>query len=122
MWREFYRWLFRFGAKGLHQGRLGADEKDILECVKQIGDNWENEESYEENKARYDKKNLNKDSSKKSKTGRFKLIRDNNSFKTVSIDADGEDYLQTVFRNGELLIDDNFGDIKARALNYSNFL
>ncbi len=62
------------------------------------------------------------DSSKKSKTGRFKLIRENNSFKTVSIDTDGEDCLQTVFKNGELLIDDKFSDIKARALNYSNFL
>ena len=62
------------------------------------------------------------DSSKKSKTGRFKLIRDNNSFRTVPIDSEGEDYLRTVFRNGELLIDDKFGDIKSRALNYSNFL
>ena len=62
------------------------------------------------------------DSSKKSKTGRFKLIKENNSFKTVSIDNEGEDYLQTVFRNGELLIDDKFENIKQRALNYSNFL
>ena len=62
------------------------------------------------------------DSSKKSKTGRFKLIRDNDSFKTVSIDEDGENYLQTVFRNGELLVDDKFEDIKSRALKYSNFL
>ena len=62
------------------------------------------------------------DSSKKSKTGRFKLIRDNNSFKTVSIDTEGEDYLQTVFKDGELLVDEKFSDIKARALNYSNFL
>lgn len=62
------------------------------------------------------------DSSKKSKTGRFKLIHDNNSFKTVPIDNKGEDLLQTVFRNGELLIDDKFADIKKRALNYSNFL
>ena len=62
------------------------------------------------------------DSSKKSKTGRFKLIKQNNSFKTVQIDSEGEDYLQTVFRNGELLIEDKFGDIKNRALNYSNFL
>ena len=62
------------------------------------------------------------DSSKKSKTGRFKLIKDKNSFKTVSIDSDGDDCLQTVFRNGELLINDKFGDIKARALNYSNFI
>ena len=62
------------------------------------------------------------DSSKKSKTGRFKLIHDNNSFKTVPIDNEGEDLLQTVFRNGELLIDDKFADIKKKALNYSNFL
>ena len=51
-----------------------------------------------------------------------KLIKDKNSFKTVSIDSDGDDCLQTVFRNGELLINDKFGDIKARALNYSNFI
>lgn len=60
------------------------------------------------------------DSSKKSKTGRFKLINENNSFKTVPIDCDGKNYLQCVFKNGELLIDESFGNIKARALNYSN--
>ena len=59
---------------------------------------------------------------KKSKTGRFKLVKEHNSFKTVSIDADGEDMLQTVFKDGRLLIDDKFGDIKSRALNYSKFL
>ena len=62
------------------------------------------------------------DSSKKSKTGRFKLIKDNNSFKTVPIDADGADYLKTVFRDGELLIDEKFSDIKSRALNYSIYM
>ena len=62
------------------------------------------------------------DSSKKSKTGRFKLIRKNGSFTTVSIDSEGEDCLQTVFENGKLLIDDSFINIKQRALNYSNFL
>ena len=62
------------------------------------------------------------DSSKKSKTGRFKLIKDNGSFKTVSIDSEGENYLQTVFKDGKLLVDDTFADIKQRALNYSNFL
>ena len=62
------------------------------------------------------------DSSKKSKTGRFKLIRENNSFRTVPIDSEGEDYLQTLFKDGELLIDDTFADIKQRALKYSNFL
>jgi nicotinamide phosphoribosyltransferase len=62
------------------------------------------------------------DSSKKSKTGRFKLIKDNNSFRTVPIDSEGEDYLKTVFCDGKLLIDDEFINIKQRALNYSNFL
>lgn len=62
------------------------------------------------------------DSSKKSKTGRFKLINENNFFKTIPIDACGEDCLQTVFKNGELLIEDTFGDIKSRALKYSNFI
>ena len=62
------------------------------------------------------------DSSKKSKTGRFKLIQEKNSFKTVSIDSDGEDMLQTVFKDGKLLVDDKFSNIKQRALNYSNFL
>ena len=62
------------------------------------------------------------DSSKKSKTGRFKLIRDGKLFKTVSINDEGDDLLKTVFRDGELLIDDQFKNIKNRALNYSNFL
>jgi nicotinamide phosphoribosyltransferase len=62
------------------------------------------------------------DSSKKSKTGRFKLINKNNSFETVPIDSEGEDYLQTVFKDGELLNTNIFGDIKSRALKYSNFL
>jgi nicotinamide phosphoribosyltransferase len=34
----------------------------------------------------------------------------------------GPDILQTVFKDGELLIDDTFADIKQRALKYSNFL
>ncbi len=62
------------------------------------------------------------DSSKKSKTGRFKLITQDNSFRTIPIDGEGEDCLQTVFKNGDLLAEDTFGDIKSRALKYSNFL
>ena len=62
------------------------------------------------------------DSSKKSKTGRFKLIKENNSFKTVSMDSEGEDYLKTVFRDGKLLVDDDFQNIKNRSLQYSKFL
>lgn len=62
------------------------------------------------------------DSSKKSKTGRFKLIKEKNSYKTVLIDSEGEDCLQTVFKDGKLLIDEDFHNIKNRALQYSNFL
>lgn len=62
------------------------------------------------------------DSSKKSKTGRFKLIDVDNSFRTIPIDGDGDDCLLSVFKNGELLINDKFENIKQRALNYSNFL
>ena len=62
------------------------------------------------------------DSSKKSKTGRFKLVNDNGSFRTIPIDGDGDDCLRTVFKDGELLVEDTFADIKARALKYSNFL
>lgn len=61
------------------------------------------------------------DSSKKSKTGRFKLIKDGNNFKTIKYDEDGEDILQTVFKDGELLIDDSFAQIQKRAQNYSNY-
>lgn len=62
------------------------------------------------------------DSSKKSKTGRFKLINNGKSFQTVPINADGKDYLQTVFKDGKLFVDDDFQNIKKRALRYSKFL
>lgn len=62
------------------------------------------------------------DSSKKSKKGRFKLLKDDNfNFTTVPIDTPGEDQLRTVFKNGELLIDDSFEDIKKRTENYNKF-
>ena len=60
------------------------------------------------------------DSSKKSKTGRFKLIRAANSYKTVPINDERDDILQTVFKDGEILINDEFANIKSRALKYSN--
>ncbi|MBO6274691.1 MAG: nicotinate phosphoribosyltransferase, partial [Methanobrevibacter sp.] len=61
------------------------------------------------------------DSSKKSKTGRFKLVKEKNSFKTIPIDACGDNVLQTVFKNGELLIDEKFENIKSRTEQYSNY-
>ncbi len=62
------------------------------------------------------------DSSKKSKTGRFKLINDENTYRTVGISDEGEDCLRTVFKNGELLIEDTFGDIKSRTKTYSSYM
>ena len=58
------------------------------------------------------------DSSKKSKSERFKLINENGVFKTVKIGGDGEDYLKTVFRDGEILKEYTFSDIKNRASGY----
>ena len=58
------------------------------------------------------------DSYKKSKAGRFKLIKENGSFKTVPIDDPREDLLQCVFRNGDLLVDEKFSDVKLRAQEY----
>ena len=61
------------------------------------------------------------DSSKKSKTGRFKLIEDDGSFKTISIDDEGDDILRTVFKDGKLLVDEKYCDVKLRAQNYSKY-
>ena len=59
------------------------------------------------------------DSSKKSKTGRFKLTKYNDIFITTPINTNGKDYLQTVFKDGELLVDEKFNDIKCRTLQYA---
>ena len=61
------------------------------------------------------------DSSKKSKTGRFKLIEDDGSFKTISIDDEGDNILRTVFKDGKLLVDEKYCDVKLRAQNYSKY-
>lgn len=59
------------------------------------------------------------DNSKKSKKGRLKLIKENSDFRTVNSDYEGEDILKTVFKDGELLIDDSFENIKNRAKSYN---
>ena len=101
--------IFGMGG-GLHSSLTRDTQRNAFKCSAQLRDGvW------------HDIFKNPLDSSKKSKTGRFKLINENNSFKTVSIDSDGEDYLQTVFKNGDLLIEDTFGEIKSRALKYSNF-
>ena len=58
------------------------------------------------------------DSSKKSKTGRLKLVKENNHFKTYPIASDKKDYLECVFKNGELVKQQSFKDIKNKTLTY----
>ena len=102
--------IFGMGG-GLHTAVTRDTQRNAFKCSAQLrNDEW------------HDIFKNPLDSSKKSKTGRFKLIKENNSFKTVPIDFEGEDYLKPVFRNGKLLVDDEFANVKARALNYSNFL
>ncbi|RAW02333.1 nicotinate phosphoribosyltransferase [Pseudochryseolinea flava] len=52
---------------------------------------------------------------KASKTGKLKLIKQDNQFKTVGMDQDGEDVLQTVFENGVLKKSHTFESIRDRA-------
>jgi nicotinamide phosphoribosyltransferase len=62
------------------------------------------------------------DSTKKSKRGKLALIKNNNDFITEQVPYGTEnkdDYLRTVFKNGKLLIDDNWEDVRERAL-YKN--
>ncbi len=60
------------------------------------------------------------DSGKNSKKGRLDLVIENGEYKTVRL-ADGEtiaaanSQLRTVYENGELLIDDDLDEIRARA-------
>ena len=55
------------------------------------------------------------DGGKKSKAGRLKLVNDNNVLKTVPASDPRPDELQFVFRNGELLVDQNFAQIRKNA-------
>ena len=54
---------------------------------------------------------------KKSKAGKFKLIRQDDVFKTVTIDmnTDEKDYLVTVFENGQLVKEYTFDEVRANA-------
>lgn len=55
------------------------------------------------------------DSSKRSKRGQLKLIKEEGQFKTVRLEEDGDDLLQTVFLNGELVKDFTFDEVRANA-------
>lgn len=61
------------------------------------------------------------DSSKKSKKGRFKLIKNNKTYETVSIDDEGKDELNLVFKDGEIIFEEDFKTIKARTGCYTYY-
>lgn len=52
------------------------------------------------------------DHGKVSKKGRMKLVFENNTYQTKSLDESGEDILETVFENGEILKEISFGEVK----------
>lgn len=56
------------------------------------------------------------DSGKTSKAGRLKLVHRDGSLATVPFDDPGEDLLQPVFRNGELLRTTSLSEIRERAV------
>ena len=57
------------------------------------------------------------DSGKRSKRGRLALIKKENSYATVRLDelGDAQNQLRPVYRNGELLVDDSFSQVRQRA-------
>ena len=57
------------------------------------------------------------DHGKRSKAGRLALISGEHGYRTVQVEeAQGQNELVPVFRNGELLVDQTFADIRKRAL------
>ena len=99
--------IFGMGG-GLHSSVNRDTQRNAFKCSAQLRDGtW------------YDIFKNPLDSSKKSKTGRLKLVKENNYFKTYSIASKKEDYLKTVFKNGELIKQESFQDIKNRALAYT---
>lgn len=54
------------------------------------------------------------DSGKRSKAGRLKLVEENGRYLTVSAHDPRPDVLRPVFRNGDLLIDEQFATIRQR--------
>lgn len=99
--------IFGMGG-GLHTSVTRDTQRTAFKCSAQYRNNkW------------YDVYKKPLDNCKKSKKGRLKLIKDGSNYKTVSIDIPGEDILQTVFKNGELLIDDTYDNIRNRTENYT---
>ena len=101
--------IFGMGG-GLHTSTNRDTQRNAFKCAAQKRNNtW------------YDIYKKPLDSSKKSKSGRFKLIKEEKTFKTVPINTKGENYLKTVFKNGEILKEDTFANIKKRTEDYTKF-
>jgi nicotinamide phosphoribosyltransferase len=54
------------------------------------------------------------DAGKRSKAGRLKLVNDGGTWSTVRAEDPRPDALRTVFRNGNLVVDQTFAEIRAR--------
>lgn len=62
------------------------------------------------------------DKSKSSKRGRLKLIRDDSGFRTVGIDEEGDDVLELVYKDGQLLIETDFAKVRANSNMFNKAL
>ena len=99
--------IFGMGG-GLHSSVNRDTQRHAFKCSAQLRDGkW------------YDIFKNPLDSSKKSKTGRLKLVKENNRFKTYPIASDKKDYLECVFKNGELIREEKFINIKNRTQTYT---
>ncbi|MES2519707.1 MAG: nicotinate phosphoribosyltransferase [Bacteroidota bacterium] len=56
------------------------------------------------------------DHGKKSKRGRLKLVKENETYITKALHEDGEDILQTIFENGKILREIDFQGVKNNSL------
>lgn len=60
-------------------------------------------------------KNPVTDSGKKSKAGRLKLVKDGFDYKTVRLEEPGDDVMVEVFRDGRVLVEPTFAEVRERA-------
>ena len=49
---------------------------------------------------------------KKSKAGRFKLVKSNGEYRTIDIDADGDDIMEYIYRDGEMVKEYTFDEVR----------
>jgi len=64
----------------------------------------------------YDVQKIPLDVTKASKAGRLKLVNNGNNLKTVKVDEAGDDFMQTVFLNGEIVKEYTFEEVRANSL------